>query len=302
MLSKIQEFLLLDKSGRDGKDQLRLSRSSALRIICLCGLLLVLGVAVHSSYKAAMVGRYEVPFINFFFYSLLLVQAWLATRYYQLMAWLMLGTIVGGGLCMQLFVHYAESAKLGSLFLYSLPLVALLLLGLRVAIGCMVFNLLPFGFLLYNRPLPAVFGIDITLPNSHHYLHWLIFIFFNNICFPLAVARVMKSFAASLEQRQTLLNEMARNNSFYRLIFESGEQGRLVIDKRGNIEACNRRARRLLGNDKPEGQSLALWLPDHLLSSLQQVGVWPCKLSEDKLWHVTSTGLAGGAAPAVAHR
>lgn len=82
MLSKIQEFLLLDKSGRDGKDQLRLSRSSALRIICLCGLLLVLGVAVHSSYKAAMVGRYEVPFINFFFYSLLLVQAWLATRYY----------------------------------------------------------------------------------------------------------------------------------------------------------------------------------------------------------------------------
>lgn len=292
MLSKVQEFLLLNRDSH-ASDQLRLSRSSALRIICLCGLLLVLGVAMHSSYHALVAGRYSVPLITLFFYSLLLVQAWLAPRYYQLMAWLMLGTIVGGGLCMQLFIHDPDLAKLGSLFLYSLPLVALLLLGLRVAIGCMVFNLIPFGFLLYDHPLPALFGIDITLPNSHQYLHWLIFIFFN-ICFPLAVARVMKTFAASLAHRQTLLNDMARNNSFYRMIFESGEQGRLVIDKQGHIEASNRRARRLLGDDRPEGKSLAAWLPAHLLSSLQQVGVWPCKLSEDKLWHVTSTGLSGG--------
>ena len=275
------------------QDQLRLSRSSALRIICLCGLLLVLGVAAHSSYEAASAGRYHVPFINLFFYALLLLQAWLAPRYYQLMAWFMLGTIVAAGLCMQLFIHDPELAKLGSLFLYCLPIVGLLLLGLRVAIGCMIFNLLPFLFLLYDRPMPDLFGIDITLPNSHQYLHWLFFIFFN-ICFPLAVASVMKTFAASLAHRQTLLNDMARNNSYYRLIFESGEQGRLVIDKQGKIEACNRRARRLLGDKRPEGKSLALWLPDYLLSSLQQVGVWPCKLNDDTLWHITSTGLAGG--------
>ena len=97
------------------QDQLRLSRSSALRIICLCGLLLVLGVAAHSSYEAVSAGRYHVPFINLFFYALLLLQAWLAPRYYQLMAWFMLGTIVAAGLCMQLFIHDPELAKLGSL-------------------------------------------------------------------------------------------------------------------------------------------------------------------------------------------
>ncbi len=131
-------------------------------------------------------------------------------------------------------------------------------------------------------------------PDTHHYLHWLIFLCFY-ICLPLAVSRVLQAFEKTVAQRQALVSSMAHNNAFYRLIFESGEQGRLVINRHGVVETSNRRARRLLGVEQPEGKPLAAWLPHELLQELQQPCVRLCQIRQQEHWQVTSINLADGA-------
>ncbi len=43
------------------------------------------------------------------------------------------------------------------------------------------------------------------------------------------------AFEKTVAQRQSLISSMAHNNAFYRLIFESGEQGRLVLNLQGLV-------------------------------------------------------------------
>jgi hypothetical protein len=65
-----------------------------------------------------------------------------------------------------LLVREFQLAKLGGILLYSLPLIALLMSGIRASLIAMLFNLVPFVFLLKNKPAPDLFDIDI--PDYHH--------------------------------------------------------------------------------------------------------------------------------------
>ena len=63
----------------------------------------------------------------------------------------------------------------------------------------------------------------------------------------------------------------------------------------GVVETSNRRARRLLEVDQPEGKPLAAWLPHELLQELQQPCVRLCQIRLQEHWQVTSINLADGA-------
>ncbi|MBP8172561.1 MAG: hypothetical protein KAY06_00905 [Aeromonadaceae bacterium] len=77
-----------------------------------------------------------------------------------------------GGVAITLLVRDFQLAKLGGILLYSLPLIALLMSGIRASLIAMLFNLVPFVFLLKNKPAPDLFDIDISLPDTHLYLNW----------------------------------------------------------------------------------------------------------------------------------
>lgn len=293
MLDKLRNYLLLGM-GEGQTDLVVLSRISALRIFTLCGLSLILAVSLHSSYQGWLLGHYEILLINFIFYAILLVQAGYARRYFKSMSYILLLMTGLGGVAIMLLVREFQLTKLGGILLYSLPLIALLMSGIRASLIAMLFNLVPFVFLLKNKPAPDLFDIDISLPDTHLYLNWLIFLCFN-ICLPLAVARVLMAFEKTVAQRQSLISNMAHNNAFYRLIFESGEQGRLVINLQGLVETANRRARRLLADPHPEGKPLSTWLPAELLQELQQPCVRQCQIRNQEHWQLSSMNLADGA-------
>ena len=86
-------------------DLIRLSRISALRIFTLCGLSLVLGVSLHSSYQGWMLGHYEVLLINFTFYAILLALAGFALRFLKSMSVILLMMMGLGGLAIIFLVR-----------------------------------------------------------------------------------------------------------------------------------------------------------------------------------------------------
>ncbi|HBY39394.1 MAG TPA: hypothetical protein DEH24_08255, partial [Alteromonas sp.] len=85
----------------------------------------------------------------------------------------------------------------------------------------MLVNIIPFIILLRNEPIAPLFGVDITLPDTHTYLSALIFLFFN-FCLPVAVIRVMSSLEqqAKYNQKQSLKLEKLVNR--YQEIFNNG--------------------------------------------------------------------------------
>ena len=219
---------------------------SVFRIMVLSGLLLVLVICLHSSWQAWQIGAYHIIAITSVFYLALL---WLLRRSKAALSFSAAGfllLVVCAGLAILLFNPEFEMAKLGIVFLYALPTIALMFFPLRVMVGLMLLNFIPFAFLLYNQPLPRLFDFSITLPQTHAYLHGLIFLFFN-LCLPLASARIILTIQRHSAGLQQAHKQLSQSHDFYAELFENNGEATLLCAGNGRIIKANTKACQWLG-------------------------------------------------------
>lgn len=219
---------------------------SVFRIMVLSGLLLVLVICLHSSWQAWQIGAYHIIAITSVFYLALL---WLLRRSKASLSFSAAGfllLVVCAGLAILLFNPDFEMAKLGIVFLYALPTIALMFFPLKVMVGLMLLNFIPFAFLLYNQPLPRLFDFSITLPQTHAYLHGLIFLFFN-LCLPLASARIIRTIQRHSTGLQQANKQLSQSHDFYAELFENNGEATLLCAGNGRIIKANTKACQWLG-------------------------------------------------------
>ena len=156
------------------------------------------------------------------------------------------------------------SARYGLLLLFTLPIIVRVLYGVKASIASMLLNFIPFYLLLNNTQLSPLFGIDITLPDTHTYLASLIFLFFN-FCIPMAVLRVMSSLERQAEHNLLQSKKLNKLVSRYQEIFNNGGTPSFFCDDKGRILQANKAARALLKRHNPDGEYIqdlfALSLP-----------------------------------------
>ena len=220
-------------------------QQSALRIIIFSGLLLVLTIAVHSSWQAWLQQAYHIIGITFAFYAALVAILWLSRRALRPAAVALLVIVVAGGTCMVLLIDDFALAKLGVIFVYTLPTIALLFFRVPVALALMVFNALPFWFLLRDIPIAPVFGISLTLPGTHAYLHGLIFVFYN-LCLPLAMARILATLRRHTRELRHVNKALRHANANHAELFEHQPIPTLLLDAQGALVKASLLARQLL--------------------------------------------------------
>lgn len=243
-------WLFLDESGISPSELTRW-KISALRVILLSGIVLEAVVAVHSSIDAVAIGAYHVIAIVAVFYALLTAGLYYSARNPGRGAAILIATIYAAGTAIALFIHVDEIAKLGIIFIYITPIVARLFFGGRLAVGLMLFNFLPFFYLLRNTPFPHFHALDITLAASHTYIQALLFLFFN-ICIPLAVFRVLHALDASAIRYRATSAALATSNEQYREFFENSGGPVVLCTATGTVLQANRMAADLLGADISE--------------------------------------------------
>lgn len=219
---------------------------SVFRIMVLSGLLLVLVICLHSSWQAWQIGAYHIIALTSAFYLalLLLLRRSKAALSFSAAGFLLL--VVCAGLAILLFNPDFAMAKLGIVFLYALPTIALMFFPLRVMVGLMLLNFIPFAFLLYNQPLPRLFDFSITLPQTHAYLHGLIFLFFN-LCLPLASARIIRTIQRHSAELQQAHKQLSQSHDFYAELFENNGEATLLCAGNGRIIKANTKACQWLG-------------------------------------------------------
>lgn len=254
MLSRIKQLLFLTEPDLNSTS-VTLLQQSTLRIILTSGLLLVLGIALHSSWQAYQLGAWYIIAITSVFYLVLLLALYFSAQSLALSKLLLLTTVFCAGLCMLLFIDNLELSKLGVIFVYIAPLIALLFFSARITLVVMLLNVLPYLYLLYGSPPVNLFNISITLPATAEYLHSLLFLFFN-LCIPLAVMRVistLKRNAATLQQQNMLMNE---SNQLYQDIFNHHSKATLLLTSDGIILKANAKARNILGITHAEQRNI----------------------------------------------
>ncbi|MDO6567850.1 bifunctional diguanylate cyclase/phosphodiesterase [Alteromonas sp. 1_MG-2023] len=240
----LKRYLLLDADNVRAPDA-DIWKLSVLRIVLLIGVTLTSAIVLHSSYAAYQQGMYYVLYLTIGFSALLYVTLGLRKGQIKLASASLTLTIVMAGLCILFFTIDIASARYGLLFFFTLPIFLRLFYGNKAAIIGMFLNLIPFALLIRNQPIAPLFGIDITLPETHTYLSSLIFMFFN-FCLPMAVIRVMTSLESqsSLNLKQT--KKMEKLVSRYQEIFNNGGTPSLFCDQQGKILQANKSARKLI--------------------------------------------------------
>lgn len=232
-------------------------RLSALRILLLSALALESVVAWHSAWMAARDGRYQVGALVLGFYVVLLLAAWGSARRPRLGGALLLLAVYVAGVCISAFIHQAEVARLGLMLLYAAPLVARLLFNTRLALGLMLFNVLPFWLQLRYSSWPPLLPFDLTLPASSTYIQGLIFLFFN-ACVPLAAFRVLDALDGGLQRQRHLGQALEEAGVLYRETFEQTGPT-LWCDADGQLLRVNAPAAQLLGQPVGVLENRANW-------------------------------------------
>lgn len=221
-------------------------QQSVLRIIVVSGLCLVFVIALHSSWQAWQIGAYHVIAITAAFYLALLSTLFISNRYVKKSAAALLSIVVLAGLCIVLLVDNFELAKLGIIFIYTLPMISLMFFGFRTALTFMLLNFIPFFYLMRNEAPGDLLGLSITLPASHSYLHGLLFLFFN-LCLPLAAARIFSTLKRSSFQLTELNQHLAQSHDYYEELFEHNGSATVLVTASGDIIKCNSMASQVLG-------------------------------------------------------
>ena len=254
MLSHIKQLLLLTEKDLNSAS-VPLLQQSVLRIILCSGLLMVLGIAIHSSWQAYHMNAWYIIAITAVFYLVLLTALYFSTRLLMLGKALMLTSIFAASFCMMFFIDDFELSKLGIIFVYTAPLIALLFFNSKATVLVMLLNFIPFTFLVYvNKPI-NLFHFSITLPATHTYLHSLLFLFFN-LCVPFAFMRVfstLKRNSLTLKSQNQLISE---SNQLYQDIFNRHNNAALLITADGFILKANNKATQTLQLSEVEKHSI----------------------------------------------
>lgn len=237
-------WLFLDENGISSEELTRW-RISALRIILVSGFLLEAIIAIHSSLDAVAIGAYHVVAIVVVFYAMLTAGLYYSARNPDRGAGILIVTVYCAGAAIVLFVSVDEVAKLGIIFVYTTPIIARLFFGGRLAVGLMLFNFLPFLYLLRNEPFVHFRALDITLEASHTYIQSLLFLFFN-VCIPLSVFRVLHALDASAIRYRTTSAALATSHEQYREFFENSGTPVMLCSATGIVLQANRTALGLL--------------------------------------------------------
>lgn len=244
MLRRLKSYLLLRPADLENADPTHW-RQSALRILVVSGLLLVLVIALHSSWTAIQLGAYQVIVILIAFYLGLFAVLYYSRRHVYRSAAGLLVAVLAAGLSMLLFIDNFELAKLGIIFVYTLPTIAMMFFSFRFSLFCMLLNVVPFLFLMRNVAPGDIFGINITLPAAHTYLHGLLFLFFN-LCLPLATARILSTLSRHSNKLQQLNRSISQSHDFYQELFEHNGSATLLCSQSGRIIKANSCAKQLL--------------------------------------------------------
>lgn len=221
-------------------------QQSVLRIIMLSGLCLVSVIVFHSSWQAWQLGAYQVIIISSLFYAALVFALFLSKQHTKKSAVALLLIVVMAGLCILLFNDDFEMGKLGIIFIYTLPMISLMFFGFRTALVFMSLNFIPFIYLLQNQAPNNLFGLSITLPATHSYLHGLLFLFFN-LCLPLAAARIFSTLKRSAGQLSELNQNLAQSHNYYEELFEHNGSATVLVTASGDIIKSNSLACEVLG-------------------------------------------------------
>ncbi|WP_019676789.1 EAL domain-containing protein [Arsukibacterium perlucidum] len=248
MLSRIKQLLLLTEDDL-GSTSVNHLQQSTLRIILSSGLLLVLSIAVHSSWQAYQAEAWYIIGITSGFYLTLLLALYFSAKSLALSKILLLFTVFGAGLCMLLFIDNFELSKLGVIFVYTAPVIAMLFFSRTMTIIVMLLNIIPYLFLMFGSGPISLFNISIILPSTPAYLHSLLFLFFN-LCIPLAVMRVistLKRNAVALKQQNDIISQ---SNNLYEDIFDHQAKATLLVNSHGAILKANTKAKSLLRIDE----------------------------------------------------
>ncbi|MBU0912417.1 MAG: EAL domain-containing protein [Gammaproteobacteria bacterium] len=230
-------------------------QQSVLRIIMLSGLCLVSVIVLHSSWQAWQLGAYQVIVITSLFYVALVFALFLAGRHTKQSAAALLVIVIMAGLCILLFNDDFEMGKLGIIFIYTLPMISLMFFGFRTALVFMSLNFIPFLYLLQNEAPGNLFGLSITLPSSHTYLHGLLFLFFN-LCLPLAAARIFSTLKRSAGQLSDLNQHLVQSHDYYEELFEHNGSATVLVTASGDIIKCNSLASQVLGLEAEQQANL----------------------------------------------
>jgi EAL domain-containing protein (putative c-di-GMP-specific phosphodiesterase class I)/GGDEF domain-containing protein len=220
-------------------------RVSALRIMIISGYSLYSVVAIHCLIKSFENGYYVTLPVILGFYVVGVLQLWLSKTHYYLSSYSLLISIVLAAVCINSMVQIPTLAMLGPVFIFSLPLVAFVLLGLKVGVICIILNILPFVTLLNGFQLNQYISEHAYLEGANAYIFSIIFLFFN-VCIPLAVARAnVANFR--LNKRITAQNvNLQLQNDFYKTLFVETDIAKLVVCSNGFISEMNTAAEQLL--------------------------------------------------------
>ncbi len=230
-------------------------QQSVLRIIMLSGLCLVSVIVLHSSWQAWQLGAYQVIVLTSLFYSALVFALVLAGQHTKKSAAALLGIVLMAGLCILLFNDDFEMGKLGIIFVYTLPMLSLMFFGFRTALVFMALNFIPFVYLLRNQAPDNLFGLSLTLPGTHTYLHGLLFLFFN-LCLPLAAARIFSTLKRSAGQLSELNQNLVQSHDYYEELFEHNGSATVLVTASGDIIKSNSLASQILGLDTAQQANL----------------------------------------------
>jgi EAL domain-containing protein (putative c-di-GMP-specific phosphodiesterase class I)/GGDEF domain-containing protein len=245
--NSILEYLMLsDNEGTFGG--IEKWRISALRIMIIGCYSLYSVVAIHCVIKTLEAGYFIALPIILSFYLVGGLQLWFSKTHYHLSAYSLLLSIVLAAVCINLMVQVPTLAMLGPVFIFALPLVAFVLLGIKIGLICMVFNILPFIALLNGFQLNQYLDEHPYAEHANAYIFSIIFLFFN-ICIPLAVART-KVANARLNERITEQNvNLQLQNDFYKTLFVETDIAKLVVCSNGFVSEMNTAAEQLLHCD-----------------------------------------------------
>ncbi len=248
----LHSWLLLDDTGDDP----RRWKLSAYRIIIASSLLLCLLVAAHSLATAWTLGITSVIVAITAFYFALIVALQVGERSPNLGASMLLLMVYACGLMILFGVGDPNLSALGVIFLYVAPVIAWIYFGPIKAFVLMVANLLPFLYVVSpDRPLDP-FGLNLLMPDSHLYLHALLFLFVN-VSVPLALFRVVSALNASVTRNREGARLLRQNNQLFQDVFEHGSGPVLVCDRGGRILRANHKACALLGRDREQLETAA---------------------------------------------
>ncbi|MCQ8878315.1 EAL domain-containing protein [Pseudoalteromonas shioyasakiensis] len=219
-------------------------RISALRIILATGLMLCFSVLCHT-FNAAI--KFDLAYVIILSVSFLAAMVSLliaSKKYYVFCSHTLLLCIVAATVSMNLFLSDLNLIKVGSMYMYACPIIALMLLGTRTALFYAILNIIPFYFIINDINLSSLTSISTQLPNADWYISGLIFLFFN-VCIPLAVARTIvaaKRLNKTMKESNTYLKD---KNELYRTFFTDSTITKLIIDSQLKIIDCNDKAREL---------------------------------------------------------